>query len=177
VAAIFVPPPTTGSSPVLSAPPGAPSAGQLRATIEAIAAPVRADMQQLEASIMDIVGGRHALLAAAAEHIFTGGAKKLRPMLCLLVGRATAQACGLRCGRGRATRASLGLVSRGSRASPPSDLTREHRALAEITEMIHTASLLHDDVLDDCDLRRGACPLPPPAGVCVSEKGALPPRR
>jgi hypothetical protein len=36
-----------------------------------------------------------------------------------------------------------------------SDITDKHRRLAEITEMIHTASLVHDDVLDDCDTRRG----------------------
>ena len=34
-------------------------------------------------------------------------------------------------------------------------MTPRHRKLAEITEMIHTASLVHDDVLDDTDLRRG----------------------
>lgn len=31
----------------------------------------------------------------------------------------------------------------------------EHRRLAEIIEMIHTASLIHDDVLDESDMRRG----------------------
>lgn len=36
-----------------------------------------------------------------------------------------------------------------------SDLNARHRRLAEITEMIHTASLVHDDVLDDCSIRRG----------------------
>jgi geranylgeranyl pyrophosphate synthase len=35
------------------------------------------------------------------------------------------------------------------------DITDKQRRLAEITEMIHTASLVHDDVLDDCDTRRG----------------------
>jgi geranylgeranyl pyrophosphate synthase len=35
------------------------------------------------------------------------------------------------------------------------DLTVKHRRLAEIVEMIHTASLIHDDVLDESDLRRG----------------------
>jgi all-trans-nonaprenyl-diphosphate synthase len=34
------------------------------------------------------------------------------------------------------------------------DLTPRHRRLAEITEMIHTASLVHDDVVDEADLRR-----------------------
>ena len=35
------------------------------------------------------------------------------------------------------------------------DITDKQRRLAEITEMIHTASLVHDDVVDDCDTRRG----------------------
>lgn len=35
------------------------------------------------------------------------------------------------------------------------DLTIKHRRLAEIIEMIHTASLIHDDVLDESDMRRG----------------------
>jgi geranylgeranyl pyrophosphate synthase len=39
-----------------------------------------------------------------------------------------------------------------------SELTPQHRSLAEITEMIHTASLVHDDVLDECDTRRGNIP-------------------
>jgi len=37
----------------------------------------------------------------------------------------------------------------------PHPISESHRKLAEITEMIHTASLVHDDVLDACDLRRG----------------------
>jgi geranylgeranyl pyrophosphate synthase len=36
-----------------------------------------------------------------------------------------------------------------------SDINERHRRLAEIVEMLHTASLVHDDVLDECDLRRG----------------------
>jgi all-trans-nonaprenyl-diphosphate synthase len=32
------------------------------------------------------------------------------------------------------------------------ELTTEHRRLAEIIEMIHTASLIHDDVLDESDM-------------------------
>lgn len=39
--------------------------------------------------------------------------------------------------------------------APPSDINAKQRRLAEITEMIHTASLVHDDVLDECDTRRG----------------------
>ena len=50
---------------------------------------------------------------------------------------------------------------------PRRELTREQRQLAEITEMIHTASLVHDDVLDECDLRRGC--------ATVNSKYASPP--
>lgn len=35
------------------------------------------------------------------------------------------------------------------------ELTTQHQRLAEIIEMIHTASLIHDDVIDDSGLRRG----------------------
>lgn len=35
------------------------------------------------------------------------------------------------------------------------EITIKHRRLAEIIEMIHTASLIHDDVLDESNLRRG----------------------
>ncbi|CAL8471829.1 g11371 [Coccomyxa elongata] len=48
-----------------------------------------------------------------------------------MVSRATAQLGGLR------------------------DITEKHRRLAEITEMIHTASLMHDDVVDESPVRRG----------------------
>lgn len=37
-----------------------------------------------------------------------------------------------------------------------SAITERHKRLAEIMEMIHTASLVHDDVLDECNVRRGA---------------------
>jgi geranylgeranyl pyrophosphate synthase len=37
-------------------------------------------------------------------------------------------------------------------------LTEKQQRLAEITEMIHTASLVHDDVLDECNTRRGEQP-------------------
>jgi all-trans-nonaprenyl-diphosphate synthase len=81
--------------------------------------------------LVDVVGKRHPLLRAAADQIFSAGGKRLRPLIVLLVARATYTMHGL------------------------DDLTDRHRRLAEITEMIHTASLVHDDVLDECDTRRG----------------------
>ncbi|KAH8518809.1 hypothetical protein H0E87_000609 [Populus deltoides] len=68
---------------------------------------------------------------SAAEQIFGAGGKRMRPALVFLVSRATAEVVGMK------------------------ELTTEHRRLAEIIEMIHTASLIHDDVLDESDMRRG----------------------
>ncbi|GMN64501.1 hypothetical protein TIFTF001_033569 [Ficus carica] len=78
-----------------------------------------------------IVGAENPVLMSAAEQIFGAGGKRMRPALVFLVSRATAGLVGLK------------------------ELTKEHRRLAEIIEMIHTASLIHDDVLDDSDMRRG----------------------
>ena len=96
-----------------------------------ILAPVKADMETMNANLRGIVGGRHPLLVQAADQIFGAGGKKLRPAIVFLASRATCACTG------------------------HSDLTPQHRRLAEIVEMIHTASLVHDDVLDESDVRRG----------------------
>lgn len=75
---------------------GRPSAAVLTPSIDSITAPVRDDLAACNANMMSIVGERHPMLKAAAERIFGAGGKKLRPVLCFLVARATAQACGLR---------------------------------------------------------------------------------
>jgi octaprenyl-diphosphate synthase len=66
-----------------------------------------------------------ALVHEVAEYIVAGGGKRLRPALLLLA----AGACGYR----------------GS----------AHHELAAVVEFIHTATLLHDDVVDESELRRG----------------------
>ena len=96
-----------------------------------ITAPVAEDMEQMRMNLRDIIGRKNPLLLAAADQIFGAGGKRLRPVLVFLVARATKELMNM------------------------SDITDRQRRLAEITEMIHTASLVHDDVLDDCDTRRG----------------------
>lgn len=91
-------------------------------------APVDDDLRLLTNNLKNLVGARHPILAAAAEHLFEAGGKRVRPAIVLLVSRAT-------------------MLDR--------DITPRHRRLAEITEMIHTASLVHDDVVDEAELRRG----------------------
>ncbi|OIV93782.1 hypothetical protein TanjilG_07685 [Lupinus angustifolius] len=84
-------------------------------------------------------------LASAAEYFFKMGVegKRFRPTVLLLMSTAL----------------NLPIPN----ASPPielddtlaTDLRSRQQSIAEITEMIHVASLLHDDVLDDADTRRG----------------------
>jgi hypothetical protein len=102
-----------------------------KVSLKDIRRPVDADMEVCRQNLVDVVGRRHPLLRAAADQIFSAGGKRIRPLIVLLVARATFPVTGL------------------------PDITERHRRLAEITEMIHTASLVHDDVLDECDIRRG----------------------
>ncbi|MBD2679267.1 MULTISPECIES: solanesyl diphosphate synthase [Nostoc] len=90
--------------------------------------PVEADLRQLADNLKQLVGNRHPILFAAAEHLFGAGGKRIRPAIVLLISRATML---------------------------DQEITPRHRRLAEITEMIHTASLVHDDVVDESDVRRG----------------------
>jgi all-trans-nonaprenyl-diphosphate synthase len=89
--------------------------------------PVEADLRLLADNLIQLVGTDHPILYAAAKHLFGAGGKRIRPAIVLLVSRATMS----------------------------EDITIRHRRLAEITEMIHTASLVHDDVVDESNERRG----------------------
>ncbi|WP_374443901.1 polyprenyl synthetase family protein [Stella sp.] len=83
------------------------------------------DLARVNQRIVDHMHSPVALIPQLAGHIVAAGGKRLRPMLTL----AAAQLCGYR----------------GDR----------HVALAACVEFIHTATLLHDDVVDESDLRRG----------------------
>jgi len=89
---------------------------------------VASQLRPLDHSIKELVGTDHPVLAAAAQHFFALAGKRFRPTLVLLAASASGG---------------------GSEADP------RQRRLAEITEMIHAASLLHDDVIDLADTRRG----------------------
>lgn len=84
-----------------------------------------ADIVRVNQHIIDNMQSPVALIPQLAGHIIAAGGKRLRPMLTL----AAAQLCGYT----------------GSR----------HIGLAACVEFIHTATLLHDDVVDESDLRRG----------------------
>ncbi len=82
-------------------------------------------MNQVNAVILERMQSRIPLIPALAGHLIAGGGKRLRPMLTL----AGAALCGYQ----------------GTR----------HYKLAAAVEFIHTATLLHDDVVDGSELRRG----------------------
>ena len=82
-------------------------------------------MNAVNAVILDRMQSRIPLIPALAGHLIAGGGKRMRPMLTL----AGAALCGYQ----------------GSR----------HYKLAAAVEFIHTATLLHDDVVDGSELRRG----------------------
>jgi len=94
-------------------------------TINALNSLIATDMAAVDRVLRESLDSDVALIRQVAEHIIGGGGKRLRPALLLLSARA--------CGYG------------GDR----------HHTLAAVVEMIHTATLLHDDVVDDSKLRRG----------------------
>ncbi|HEX7270992.1 MAG TPA: polyprenyl synthetase family protein [Casimicrobiaceae bacterium] len=94
-------------------------------TVPLLESALREDMRAVDGVLRESLSSDVALIRAVAEYIIRGGGKRLRPALLLLA----AEACGYH---------------------------GEHRyTLAAVVEMIHTATLLHDDVVDESALRRG----------------------
>jgi octaprenyl-diphosphate synthase len=94
-------------------------------TIEHIRAPIADDLQAVNALIRHQLHSDVVLINQLSAYIIEGGGKRLRPVTVLLA----AQACGY--------------------TGP------QHIDAAAIIEFIHTATLLHDDVVDESGLRRG----------------------
>jgi octaprenyl-diphosphate synthase len=94
-------------------------------TLEQLDALIGADMKAVDAVIRKRLHSEVVLVRQVAEYIIGGGGKRLRPALVLLAAGA--------------------LGYRG----------RFHHDLAAVVEFIHTATLLHDDVVDESALRRG----------------------
>ncbi|MEK7246464.1 MAG: polyprenyl synthetase family protein [Pseudomonadota bacterium] len=94
-------------------------------SLEGLAALVAVDLKAVNALIVRRMQSPVAMIPQLAGHIVVAGGKRIRPMLTL----ASSRMCGYK----------------GER----------HLALAACVEFIHTATLLHDDVVDESDLRRG----------------------
>ena len=93
--------------------------------LEEIRELVRTDLAAVDAMIRARLKSAVPLVDQVAEHIIGGGGKRLRPLLCVLAGRA----CGID--------------------------NEKHIEAAAFIEFVHTATLLHDDVVDGSQKRRG----------------------
>lgn len=94
-------------------------------TVTSLRTLVSADFEAVNALIVDKIQSQIGLIDDLAQHIVQSGGKRLRPLLVLL----TSHACGY--------------------------IGQNHIILAAMVEFFHTASLLHDDVVDGSTLRRG----------------------
>lgn len=95
-------------------------------TLEPLLTLVKQDMQAVNQVILGSIDEDVILIRSIAEHIIASGGKRLRPSLTI--------ACAKLCGH------------EGTR----------HVGLAAAVELLHTATLLHDDVVDESTLRRGS---------------------
>jgi octaprenyl-diphosphate synthase len=97
---------------------------ELLASDPDVASVIAAEMEQVDSVVVDRLRSDVALIDQIGRYIVSSGGKRVRPVVLLLM----AHACG---------------------AAGP-----QARLLAAVVEFIHTATLLHDDVVDESQLRR-----------------------
>jgi octaprenyl-diphosphate synthase len=101
-----------------------PTHTDVRPILARLFAPIAADMAEVEGRLQRELRHPDPFIDELAQHSFRLGGKRLRPALLLL----SAQAVG--------------------------HISDEHHTLAAVVEMVHTATLIHDDVLDEAEVRR-----------------------
>ena len=95
-----------------------------RIALSRLFAPIAADLAAVDRRLEQELRHSDPFIDELAQHSFRIGGKRLRPALLLLVAQAVGK------------------------------IGDEHRTLAAVVEMVHTATLVHDDVLDDAEVRR-----------------------
>ena len=86
--------------------------------------PIQHELDAVDDVLRRELRNPHGTVNALIQHAFRLGGKRLRPMLLLLAGKATGE------------------------------LTERHVTMAAVVEMIHSATLVHDDMLDGASVRR-----------------------
>ncbi|OOR99789.1 octaprenyl diphosphate synthase [Haemophilus paracuniculus] len=94
-------------------------------SLEQISELAKADMQAVNAEILAQLNSEVVLINQLGHYIVSGGGKRIRPLIAVLAARA--------------------LGYQGA----------DHITCAAFIEFVHTATLLHDDVVDESDMRRG----------------------
>jgi octaprenyl-diphosphate synthase len=95
------------------------------ATIDRLSDLVAGDMERVNTTILSRTGSQVAMIPEVANHLISSGGKRLRPILTLAMAKLA------------------GYTDTG------------HVKLAAAVEFMHTATLLHDDVVDESEMRRG----------------------
>ena len=96
-------------------------------SLSSILQPIDADMKELDRVIKTSLSSDVALINQISQYLIEAGGKRIRPALLFLISNALRN-----------------------------QQTVSHRhEIAAVLEFIHTATLLHDDVVDESDLRRG----------------------
>jgi octaprenyl-diphosphate synthase len=95
-------------------------------------------MVEVEAALPDVAAGGPGAAGHAARHLIGAGGKRVRPLLVVLAARAAG-----------------GAAAAGASGRPHSSDATAVSRLAQAAELVHAATLLHDDVLDDGVQRRG----------------------
>ena len=97
--------------------------------LASILEPIKSELELVEQWLNTNLVDESPFIAELLGQVFQAGGKRIRPALCLLSAKAS--------------------------AATPGDVGRLQIILAVLTELIHTASLVHDDVIDAASLRRG----------------------
>ncbi|KAK0553564.1 coq1 putative hexaprenyl diphosphate synthase [Tilletia horrida] len=148
---------------------------------------IKTELASLRSSVARLLGSGHPALDTIAKYYFQAEGKHIRPQIVLLMARATNGLSPIWPQLLHRSRSESGIESapispnnilndynphdfqhRQTIATPSTDLLPTQRRLAEITEMIHVASLLHDDVIDEASLRRSAPSAPASFGNKLS---------
>lgn len=94
-------------------------------SVQEIISPIAKDMQEVDAVIRSRLNSEVVMIRTIGEYIISAGGKRMRPAMVLMVANALGYKGNL------------------------------HHILAAVIEFIHTSTLLHDDVVDESDMRRG----------------------
>nr|YP_010618903.1 Prenyl transferase [Deltalsia parasitica]WAX02916.1 Prenyl transferase [Deltalsia parasitica] len=89
---------------------------------------IQTELSQLNKNLHKMIAAENPILYSASQQLFNAGGKRIRPTIIFLIAK---------------------LLNKHQ------IISTEQKRLAEITEIIHTASLVHDDIVDNCDKRRG----------------------
>jgi octaprenyl-diphosphate synthase len=103
-----------------------PSAQEKNSSLETVLQDIGEDLEKVEEEFRKNLRSDVPIISSIGEHLLFSGGKRFRPILLLL----SAKLCGYR--------------------------GNHHISMASLIEFIHTATLLHDDVVDRAELRRGA---------------------